>query len=268
MNPINKTQPLSGRKIAVTRSLHQSQELIELLHSAGAKPLALPTIRIDSPENTGPLDSAIVTLQSYNWLIFTSTNAVEFFISRLREKGHDTGALQGIRLGAVGSSTSQRLRDFHLHVDYQPETFTADALAEEFKSIEDLNGKRILLPRADIAPKTLITALQAQGAVTEEVTVYRTVSEEKHKDTYIQLLRKNGIDMITFTSSSTVKNFVRLLGESILTKYKHTFAGASIGPATSKTMRDCNIPPVIEAEEHTIRGLVESIIRFYTGNST
>lgn len=259
----NRIRVIEGKRIVNTRSLHQAQELTNLLRDAGAIVLALPTIRIGPPEDFTSLDNAIDRLNFYDWIIFSSVNTVVYFLKRLGEKEKHIENLWTLKIGAVGSSTRIKLEEASIKVNFQPKSFTTEALTDSLAMVENLQGKRILLPRSDIAPKSFVSALKEQGAVVDEVITYRTEPEIKYKDDYFNYLQNGEIDMIIFTSSSTFENLINLLGQKNFEKFRNRFCCASIGPSTSKTMNKYNAIPDVEAEEHTIEGLVKAIIKYY-----
>jgi uroporphyrinogen III methyltransferase/synthase len=249
------TKPLFGKRILVTRSREQASALSQRLRELGAEPLEYPTIEIAPPKDIAPLDEAIARLPTYDWLIFTSANGVSAFADRMREKGLNIQALGRQRIAAIGPATAQALAGYGLHVDYLPEVYTS---AEIAAGIGDVAGQRILLPRAERAPKQLAQALRGRGAVVDEVATYRTLAVGA-PDELKALLADGQIDIVTFTSSSTVRNLVASLQgptpEDILSRC----LVACIGPVTARTAARLGIRVDVVAREHTIQGLVEAL---------
>ncbi len=260
-NPVNT--PLAGRHIIVTRSRTQAASMVSLLERAGAEVLALPTIRIESPGDPAPLLSAIEKIAGYDWILFTSTNAVEAFMRLFSGERPGERLNSFTRIAAVGKATADSLAEFSVSIDFRPEKFTGEALAENLMTGEALRGRRILLPRSDIAPKTVIELLRSRGAVTDEVVAYHTLPEEKHRTEYNRLFEEESIDMITFTSSSTAENLIPLLSVKSLSFFREKLLSASIGPVTTKTLLKFGVTPAVEPEEHTVEGLVEAVIAYY-----
>jgi uroporphyrinogen III methyltransferase/synthase len=255
-------RPLLGKTIVVTRARAQASDVVDRLSNLGAECLECPTINIVPPENWAPLDEAIGNLHTYDWLVFTSVNGVAFFFERLYGIGKDVRALKDIRTAAIGPATAQRLRDFGLKSDIIPETYRAESIVEAFEK-EPLKGKRVLLPRAEEARPVLPVELRKMDAVVDEIVVYRTEQARGNAERLIKGLEEGFIDLITFTSSSTARNFKALLPED---RYEELMKGvlvASIGPITSDTARELGFKVDIEAEEFTIPGLCDAILRHY-----
>ncbi|RUM88013.1 MAG: uroporphyrinogen-III C-methyltransferase [Thermodesulfatator sp.] len=251
-------RPLFGRRVMVTRTREQASRLTEALEALGAEVLEIPTIKIVPPESFKPLDQALKCLEKFDWLIFTSQNAVRFFRERLFALRKDVRALAQVRLAVIGAATGKALREIGLFPDLLPREYRAEGLIEAF-SREDLRGKKILLPRAEEAREILPESLRKMGAEVEVVPAYRTVLPEESRKLLEEALSR-GIDLVTFTSSSTARNFFRLLGDRELPE---EVLLASIGPVTSATLRELGHPPHIEAREYTIPGLVEAIRKYF-----
>ena len=256
-------RPLFGRRIVVTRARAQASALADRLTELGADVVELPMIRIAPPEDPGPLLEAVGRLDAFDWIVFTSANAVEAFFDALAAAKRDSRALARVRVCAVGPATAERLGQFGIRPDAQPETFrgatVCDALA---RAGATLNGARVLCPRADIAPKDLPEALAARGAAVTEVVAYRTLPEPVAPD-FLEDLSAERIDWVTFTSSSTVKNFLAAVGAERLRAWNARLA--SIGPSTSETLRESGFPPTVEAATHTTDGLIEAILAWEAG---
>lgn len=259
-------KPLFGKRVLVTRSREQASVLSEALEALGAEPLEFPTIGVAEPENYAPLDQAVSNLGSYKWVIFTSVNGVEYFFKRLRYHRKDIRELAGAKICAIGPKTGEALEKYGLIVDYVPVEFRAEEILKVLQG-KIAAGDRVLLPRADIARVLLPEALTGLGALVDEVTAYRTVSGDGHGKRIVEMLRKGEIHVITFTSSSTVRNFVNMLGATDLNNLLADVTVACIGPVTADTARDMGVRVNLVAEEYTIEGLVKSILNYFNGNN-
>jgi uroporphyrinogen III methyltransferase/synthase len=258
-------RPLFGKRIVVTRPREQAGELVEALEQLGANVIEAPTVRIVAPNDYGPLDRACVEVGTYDWLVFTSANGVDHFFQRLQLSPLDVRALSGVRLCAIGPGTADRLARHCLKVDLMPSEYRAEAVVEALRSTGDLSGKRFLLPRADIARELLADQLRNSGAEVTEVTAYRSVSveaDEGEPDIYRMLLDKQ-VDVMTFTSASTVRNFVRRHGQEAVADLLRSVAIASIGPVTAEAAQQCGITTSIMPEEYTIPALVRAIVQHF-----
>ena len=255
-----ETRPLFGKTVIVTRSRDQASEFSERLAELGANVLEFPTISIANPDKFDPLDKEIKNLESTDWIIFTSVNGVDSFFSRLFDLGGDVRDLKGVKVCAIGPATSERIEKFHIKVDCQPPKYVAESVVETLKNIEDLNGKRILMPRADIARSYLPEELQKLGADVADVVAYKTVVASNSNGKILESLKNGIVDIVTFTSSSTVKNFVKIVGKDNLALFKEKVQFASIGPITTRTAEEMDIEVSIKADEYTIPGLVNAIV--------
>lgn len=246
--------PLFGRRIIVTRAREQASELSAQLEALGAEVIEFPVIAIVPAADPAALDAAITRLDTYDWLIFTSVNGVHHFMRRLDSSSFDLRHLKA-RLCAIGPGTSRALQALHLKVDLVPEEYVAESLVEAFRPF-DLDGKRVLLPRAAVARDVVPIELSARGAIVDVVEAYRTVVPESSRLLAGEVF-ETAPDWITFTSSSTVKNFLALAGPEAIAGSKV----ASIGPVTSHTARMHGIQITVEPREHTIDGLVQAILQ-------
>jgi uroporphyrinogen III methyltransferase/synthase len=250
--------PLFGKRIVVTRAKGQAEALSVRLRSLGADVVELPTIQIRPAADYAPLDQAIASLSCYDWLIFTSANGVRFFLERLDKSGTDLRSLRA-RICAIGPATRAAVEALHLKVDLMGKEYVAEGLVEAFAG-HDLVGKRVLLPRAAVARDLVPVGLTRRGAVVEVVEAYRTVIPEEAGQRARDLFSANGKPhCITFTSSSTVQNFVAVAGADRLAEVKV----ASIGPITSNTARGVGIEVAVEAHPFTIDGLVHAILSLF-----
>jgi uroporphyrinogen III methyltransferase/synthase len=249
--------PLSGKRIVVTRARDQAGALSARLTALGANAIELPTIEIVPALDYGPLDSALADLASYDWLIFTSSNGVRFFMDRLDRSARDLRALGNARICAIGPATRAAMEALHLKVDLMGREYVAEGLLEAF-AVHPLAGKRVLLPRAAVARDLVPEELRRRGALVNVVEAYRTVVPEGAAARAREVLGARP-DCLTFTSSSTVQNFVAVAGATPL-------AGipvVSIGPITTKTARGLGIEVTAEAKVFTVEGLVETVLGLY-----
>ena len=244
--------PLFGRRIVVTRAREQSDALASRLRALGADAIELPTIEIAPAADYAPLDCAISKLSSYDWLIFTSANGVRFFTERLDRSATDLRSLRA-RICAIGPATRAAVEALHLKVDLMGKEYVAEGLLAAFEP-DDLKGVRVLLPRAAVARDLVPTELARRGAHVDVVEAYRTVIPADAADR-IRAVFARRPDAITFTSSSTVQNFVAAAGTSILDGVKV----ASIGPITTETARKLGIEVTVQAREFTLNGLLSAV---------
>ena len=247
-------RPLLGKRIVVTRTRKQASALSNKLRALGAHVIELPTIRIEPPGNLREFAELVQEAHIYDWIVFTSANGVEAFFDIFFKLYEDAREIGGARIAAIGPATAQRVKDFHLHVDLQPDEFVAEGLVREFKKQGSIENLRILLVRAEKARDTLPRELSAMGAIVDEGFAYRTVPETRDRSGARRQLEHDGADLITFTSSSTVENFLALG-----LPWPKGMKVASIGPVTSKTIRDHGLKVNIEARRHDIDGLVDAI---------
>lgn len=255
------TKPLFGKNILVTRAREQASLLTARLEALGAACHEAPAIRVAPPDSYQPLDDSIGRLREYQWLILTSVNGVDALFARMRLQGLDARALHGVKVAAIGAATAARLRENGIYADLVPLEFRAEGI---LAAIEPLlqPGMKVLIPRALVARDILPDKLQAMGVAVDVVAAYRTVSGEADRERVRELLAAGRIDLITFTSSSTVLNMMALLGEEA-GELLNKAVVACIGPVTAMTCRDHSIRHDIIAEEFTVSGLVESVKRHY-----
>ncbi|MFH1651328.1 MAG: uroporphyrinogen-III C-methyltransferase [Chloroflexota bacterium] len=253
-------RPLSGKRVLVTRARSQASELSRLLKEHGAVPVELPVIAIRSASDTAPLDTAISRLEDYHWLIFTSVNGVAAFWERLQYLGRDSRALGGRQIGAIGPATAQALEARGILPDYVPETYTGEGVVAGLKE-RGIAGQRFLLPRADIADAEMAQGIRGLGGEVTDITAYRTVPAEEAVDAAKELIAGGGIDVITFTSSSTVTNLVAALGDGLAAV--KTIRTACIGPKTAATAEKAGLRVDVIAQEQTIPGLVRAIEDYF-----
>ncbi|HET9467015.1 MAG TPA: uroporphyrinogen-III C-methyltransferase [Vicinamibacterales bacterium] len=256
-------RPLFGKKIVVTRSREQAGDLVDMLESLGAEPIEAPMIRVEAPDDYGPLDKVVAEAGSYDWIIFTSANGVDYFMRRLLSGDGDIRDLKGVKLVAIGPATADRLARQGLRVDLEPAESRAEAIVHALTDAGPIKGKKFLLPRADIAREVLPDELRKAGADVTEVVAYRTVLAEIERegdpDIYRMLLEKR-IDVVTFTSASTVKNFVQIFGADQSPDLLNATKVASIGPVTAEAAEQYGIKTAIMPKEYTIPALVQAIV--------
>ncbi|MBI4187461.1 MAG: uroporphyrinogen-III C-methyltransferase [Chloroflexi bacterium] len=255
-------RPLFGKRILVTRARHQASALSKLLRQRGALPIELPTIDIEPIADAADLDRALSDLKHYQWIVFTSANGVDAFFQRLRHLNRDSRALSNAKVAAIGPATAAALAENGITPDYMPEVHTSRGLVDGLRN-RNIAGQRFLLPRADIAAKELTKGLVRLGADVHDIAAYRTVPAGKAAAQARQALLSRGIDVITFTSSSTVSGLLAALGDG---REAINRAGiVCIGPITAEAAVRAGLKVDIVATEHTIPGLVAAIERHLQG---
>lgn len=259
-------KPLAGKKILVTRAGAQAYGLVERIAKAGGEVIELPTIEIQPPESFAALDAAVKDIERYDWLIFTSVNSVAPFLERLRIGGKAVQSVRSLQIGAIGPETAKRLASAGVTASLVPERYQAEGILDAIKP-EAVKGRRVLIPRAAEAREILPETLRAWGAAVDVVIAYRTELPDVDTAPLAELLRRRKIDVITFTSSSTVKNFVRLFGGRNLGEIVGDSVIACIGPITAGTAEQAGGRPEIVAAEYTINGLTRAIIAHYRPGS-
>ncbi|GAX90502.1 uroporphyrinogen-III C-methyltransferase [Effusibacillus lacus] len=258
-------KPLFGKRVMITRARTQASELARLIEEQGGESYEFPVIRLVPPSDWGPVDHALHNLETFDWIVFTSVNGVEFFFGRMLEMEIDVRRIRG-KIASVGATTEEALRQRGLIADLIPQQFVGEALFEELAS-HVRSGQKVLLPRADIARKALPEALRQIGCKVVEVDVYENVPVFEHAQEALQMLSDGDIHAITFTSSSTVKNFVKILEGEDLHSLLQRVTIASIGPITTETAEKMGLRVDVTAETHTIQGLVEALIAHEQRNS-
>jgi uroporphyrinogen III methyltransferase/synthase len=245
---------LRGKRILVTRPRAQADSLCDRLRALGAQPIVFPTIAIAPPEDYGPLDEALAALREYDWAILTSVNGVAAFWGRLQEIA--ASVPPGLRFAAIGPATARALEEQGVRAEFVPDEYVAESLAA---GLGEVRGQRVLLARADIARRALADDLRAQGAVVTEVAAYRTVPAEPDPAGLEEMRR--GVDAIIFTSSSTVRNFVKMVGDLHL----EGAAIACIGPITAASARKAGLTVDVMAQEYTTEGVVAALAKYFGG---
>jgi uroporphyrinogen III methyltransferase/synthase len=253
---------LSGRGVLVTRAADQSGEFSNMLNCLGARVYECPTIQLVPPDDFAELDHAIDSLAVFDWLIFSSVNAVKYFFNRLAALGLDTRAIGHCRVCAVGPRTASALLPFGIRADLVPEEYKAEGVIAAFRAI-DVDGKRFLFPRGDRARDVIPSGLAGLGGEVVAPVAYRNVIPDYLPDPVLQALEDRKIDCITFTSSSTVENLGVMLGENRFLHLLEGVAVAAIGPITARTCRDLGLEVHIEPQEYTIVALAEKIVKYF-----
>jgi uroporphyrinogen III methyltransferase/synthase len=260
------SRPLFGKRVLVTRPRDQAGDLVRRLEAMGADAIEAPMIRIEPPEDYGPLDEACTRVSEFDWIIFSSANAVDAFIERLLHSPRDLRALRDTRLCGVGPATGERLATYGLKVDLVPAEHRAEGVVRAITEMRDVRGLKVLLPKADIGRDVIGDELRKQGADVTEVVAYRTVVVEPERegepDIYRMLLERR-IDVVTFTSGSAVRNFVRVLGPEPAADLLRGTIVASIGPVTAEAAALSNIETTIMPTEHTVPALVDAIVKYF-----
>lgn len=259
-----ETKPLFGRRIVVTRAREQASEFRQVLDSLGAETIEFPTIEVKPPENWDALDRAIREIDAYDWLLFTSVNGVRFFLERLGTLGKDVRDLKGIQIGVIGPKTAEMWQRLGIRPDLMPEEYRAEAVVDALKA-GGVNGLRILIPRAAKAREVLPERLREAGARVDVVHAYQTLTPDHDAGRVRELLSKGSIDMVTFTSSSTVSNFVKMFrgAEDRLGEWMAQVAVACIGPITAQTARENGLSVSLIPPAYTIDSLTREITRFF-----
>ena len=282
--PQVQTLPLQGKHILVTRTREQASVFSERLRTLGAVPVEFPTIRIVPPPDWSRLDAALNRLfladveeqPYYDWLIYTSANGVTICCERLSALGHDVSHMSNVRIAAIGPATAATLERYGLRADIVPDEYIAEGVAAALlrdarERGVSLAGQRVLLARAAEARKILVTELQQAGALVDEVAAYYTLAvagDDARGQEVLRLLRARQLDMLTFTSSSTVRNFMHWLRDVTNDEERNQLVMdnphltiACIGPITAQTARELGLHVTLQAQEFTIDGLVEAIVQ-------
>ena len=259
-------RPLFGKRVLVTRPRGQAAELVDRLEAMGADTVEAPMIRMEPPDDYGPLDAACAQASTFDWIIFSSGVAVDAFIDRLLKSPLDLRALGGVKLCVVGPATADRLARHGLKVDLTPAEYRAEAVIQAISQTTDVRGLKILLPHADIGREVIADELRKQGAEVTEVVAYRTVATEPERDgepdVYHMLLERR-LDVVTFTSPSAVRSFVGALGREPAADLLQTTLVAAIGPVTAKAAAQHGIQATIVPDAYTVPALVDAIADYF-----
>ncbi len=247
-----------NQTVVVTRAREQASGLVQQLESLGARVVQCPTIQIRPPHEYSGLDAAIENLSSFDWIVFTSTNGVQFFWNRLRERGLDARALSNASIAAIGPSTQEALRERGLEADFVPISSISESVAEGLQGLV-MSGQKVLIARAVDGREVLESKMREGGAQVVVAPCYRTVADVSEAENTRELLRRGEIDWVTFTSSSTVRNFIDAIGFDVINQSRADFRIACIGPITARTLRDCGLEPDVVARDAGVESLVEAI---------
>jgi uroporphyrinogen III methyltransferase/synthase len=261
-------RPLFGRRVLVTRPRDQAADLVDRLSALGAEAVEVPMIRIEPPEDPSDLLDAAAHADRFDWIVFTSANAVEALMTALLDGNRDLRALKGPRHCAVGSGTAEKLAQYGLKVDVVPDEFRAEGVLTSLAALGPLEGSRVLLPRADIARDVVAAGLRGAGATVTDIVAYRTVLEDTQRegdpDVYGQLL-EGRIDVVTFTSGSAIRNFAKIYGAEQIADLLERTVVAVIGPTTAEAARSLGIPVTVQPSPSTVPALVDAIAAHYAG---
>ena len=253
-------KPLSGKRVMITRPSRQAKGMTKLIEDLGGEPWEFPTIEIAPPSDFSPVDNAIERIEEYSWLVFTSINGVTAFFERMIHLRKDIRCLKDIHISAIGTKTEAELKKMGLFCAYVPEEYTSEALVDGLKR-ELKQGNKILIPRAETAPD-VFGDLRDAGLEVDEVPAYRTVPGSGNIHLARKLLEDGKIHILTFTSASTVTNFVDMIGTDDLGELLRGVVVSCIGPVTARTAKDLGLPVQVVADKHTIEGMVNSILTY------
>ncbi|MDB6065541.1 MAG: tetrapyrrole methylase [Pedosphaera sp.] len=255
-----ESRPLFGQRVVVTRTREQASQLSRQLRELSAEVLEVPTIKIETTDKMADLGDALLELNSYDWIVFTSPNGVTMFFETFFKAFEDMRDIGGVRIAAVGPATAAKLKELHLKVDLMPEEYVTAKIAKAFAGYESIENLKILLLRAEVASPELPKELEGMGAIVDDVACYKTVPETEDQNGAAAKLVEGGADWITFTSSSTVENFHARFDLPALVKKFPKIKLASIGPETTKALSAIGLKPTVEAKIHTIEGLVKALV--------
>jgi uroporphyrinogen III methyltransferase/synthase len=263
-------RPLFGKRVLVTRPREQAAELVELLEAWGAEAIEAPLVRILPPQDYAPLDQACRQAGRFGWIVFASINAVDAFMARLAASPLDVRALHGVKLCAVGPGTAKHLQQHGLKVDLMPPEYHAEAVVQAMVASGSLTGVAVLLPRSDIGREVIADELRKAGAEVSEVVAYRTIVADPERDAepdVYKLLLEKKIDVVTFTSPSAVRGFVKMVGAEPATDLLRATVVASIGPVTAEAAAQLNIETTILPEQYTMPALAAAIANYFRDRS-
>jgi uroporphyrinogen III methyltransferase/synthase len=259
-------KPLAGKRIVITRARKQAETVARSIEELGGEVIDFPTIEICPPESFAEFDAALDKLSLYDWVIFTSVNSVEPFLERLKLRGKTAEALSAHKVGAIGAETAKRLEAARIRASLVPERYQAEGILDAI-SPEEICGKRVLIPRAAEAREILPATLRKWGAVVDVVVAYRTELPCLDVRPLSDLLVERKVDVITFTSSSTVRNFVRLFGGRKLDEIARGSTIACIGPITAATVEELGGRADIVADQFTVKDMLRAIVEHFQTSS-
>lgn len=264
-HPTATVSPLAGKRVLITRAAHQVAPFVQLLHQQGALAEAVPVIEIIAPDSWQPLDQALTMLAQYRYVILTSVNAVQSVHKRMKHLGlldHlHSDALSAVKWVCVGPKTAQALQEVGRDTDLQPQQYRAEAVVDLLCQ-QGVDGARILYPRAQLARELIPTQLTAAGAQVDDPIAYQTIPTVGGGERLRQLFKQGQVDVVTFTSSSSVENFVALLGDAAATLTR-SLVMASIGPLTTATAQRLGLHIDVEPQDYTLDGMIAALADFY-----
>jgi len=262
---MSRDKPLAGKRIVITRAPEQAQEFQRQLESLGAVVLSLPVVSFSAPADTAPLDRAIGSLETFDWVVFTSANAAHFFADRFSKLGRLRSGGSGPRCAAVGSATAAAAQQEGFTVDLVAGEFRGEALARDLCSA--VVGKRVLLPRSDRAGRELPDALEKAGAHVTEVIAYHTGGSGAADPGVIESVRAGRVDVVSFFSPSAVENLRSLIGAEAFSRLGARAAMAAVGPVTAEALRRAGVPIAIEAREATTESVADAIAKYFSSRA-
>jgi uroporphyrinogen-III synthase len=262
---MNPAKPLEGKRIVVTRAIEQARPLKDRLENLGAVVLLLPAVSFSEPSETGDLDRAIADLESFDWILFTSANAVRFFAARCEKLGANVSQAKKPRCAAVGPATASAAAAEGFTIDYVAKEFLGAALARELGAA--LAGKKVILPRSERAGRDLPNALHDAGAHITEVIAYHTGGLGPADPAVLQALSEARVDVVSFFSPSAVENFRAELGPEVFSRVAANAALAAVGPVTAAALRQVGLPVAIESPEATAESMATAIQHYFSAKT-
>ncbi|GIK53356.1 MAG: hypothetical protein BroJett014_23290 [Planctomycetota bacterium] len=259
MPPVNG-KPLNGLRIAITRERGRAQEMADALAALGAHPVICPMITFLPPQDWTQADEALAKLPTFSWIIFTSINGVMYFCSRAKERGIPMNDIKSHRIACVGEATAAELHKYGVTPDYIPEQQSSEELLAALSRMMKLAGQRLLLPRGDLASPLLRDGLRKQGATVVDPVVYRNTPDIEGGEVLRREVGEGRVDVVCFSSPSTAVNAIKALGD-MARDWLKGLRTYSIGPMTSRALRDLGIEPTVEAEQHDMSGLIAAVVR-------
>lgn len=250
---------LQGKKILVTRAKAQASALSLQIEKFGGVPIEMPLISCRAVQNPSKIQKVIVSLHTYQWLIFTSKNGVDFFFQQYRAETGNLSLPTNCKIAVVGKKTDDILATYGLRANLIPKEYVAESLLEALLNVVKKEDQ-VLIPHGNLARNVISEGLRKNGVQVTELVVYETVVEESSKESLYHAIKNKEIDVVTFTSSSTVENFIKLLEGTNWREYSDNLMFVSIGPITTKSMKENHLHVSTEAKEYTLQGMLESII--------
>ena len=257
-----ESRPLFAKRILITRPEGQASDFAEELARYGAEPVVFPTVQVLPPEDWTQMDEAVARLGSYDWIIFTSANGVRYFRERVEAAGKDLRALNGARVCAIGPKTAAALRQSGIAADLIPKLYQAEGIIEEMQKV-GVRNQRILLPRAQEAREILPEALRRMGARVDVIPAYRNIKPVEDLERVRGMLVKRQVAVVTFTSSSTARNFAEMFGHGELGALLEGVTVASIGPITARTVEEVGLVNHVMPKKYTIPDLALAIADYF-----